>query len=232
MQASTCAKIDMKAKTILSIALAGIIASTVIASKVSAKEICFTQYGGGETCIEEDENANINVDKKVSEKDGNYEDHLKSSEHKFSAGDKIYFRIEVENKGDVDLVDVKLEDTLPDFVEFDKEIEGSAHLSGSKITFHLGDLDKGESKTVKFRAKVVDKDKLPVDDKVCLTNVARAEGDRKDNSDEEKDTDYSNFCIELGEEPTQLPKAGTPLNLAVAGMVSIIGGGLYRKRIN
>lgn len=225
----------MNTKNVFGIVLAGVIASFAISAPVSAKEICFTQYGGGETCIEENEDAKISVDKKVSEKDGDYENHLKSSQHKFSAGDKIYFRIEVTNKGDVDLRDVKLEDNLPDFVEFDKEIDGDADVNGSKITFHLGSLDKGESKTVKFRAKVVDEDELPVDDKVCLTNIARAEGEREDNGDEEKDTDYSNFCIDLGdvlgETPTQLPKAGTPLNLAIAGFASIISGAVYRKRL-
>jgi uncharacterized repeat protein (TIGR01451 family) len=226
----------MKAIKLLNIVLAGVVASVVLTGGVAAKEICFTQYGGGETCIEEDEDAKIDVDKKVSDKDGDYENHLKSSVHKFSAGDKVYFKIKVENKGDVDLRHVELKDELPDFVEFYEEIDGDADVNGSTVKFDLGSLDKGESKTVRFIAKVVDEDDLPVDDKVCLTNIAKAEGDRKDNDDEEKDSDYANFCIDLpdvlgDETPTQLPKAGAGMSLALAGIASITSGTLYRKRI-
>lgn len=220
------------------IALISIFAvSNVYASGVAAKEICFTQYGGGETCIEENEDGKIDVDKKVSDEDGNYQDHLKSSTHQFSAGDKVYFKIRVENQGDVTLRTVELKDTLPDFVEFYKEIDGDARVNGKEIKFDLGTLEPGESETVKFIAKVVEDDELPNDDKVCITNVASAEGDRKDNGDEEKDSDYSNFCINLpevkGETPTQLPKAGAETQvLALLGTAVSAAGVFFNRKLN
>lgn len=205
---------------------------------VSANEVCFTQYGGGETCIETEDDAQIRVDKKVSDEDGNYNDHLKSSVHKFEAEDKVYFKINVENKGDVDLVDVELKDVLPDFLNYGKTIDGpSASVNGNEIKWDLGRLNVGESETVKFYAKVVDEKDLPTDDKVCLTNVARAEGEREDNGEEEKDADYANFCIELGdilgeEAPTKLPKAGNPITLAIFGVASLVAGLSYKRNLS
>ncbi len=228
----------MKAKIITLSAIA-VLAGLVVSNKtVDAKEICFTQYGGGETCVNVDENAEIDVDKKVAEKDGDYTDHLKSSVHTFSAGDKVYFKITVKNKGDVDLKDVTLRDVLPDFLSFGKMIEGdSPSKSGSELKWELGDLKKGETETVKFYANVDDEEDLPKDDKACLTNVAKATGKRTDNNDKEDDADYSNFCIELGdvlgeEAPTKLPKAGTGLELALAGIVSAASGLLIKRKIN
>lgn len=226
----------MNAKIITLAVLASLI-SVVPANKIFAKEICFTQYGGGETCVNVDENAKINVDKKVSDENGNFQDHLKSSVHKFEAGDKVYFKIEVENNGDVDLKDVELKDVLPDFLSFGKMIDGDTpSKSGKELKWDLGDIKKGESETVKFYADVADEEDLPKDDKICLTNVAKATGKREDNDDKEDDADYSNFCIELGdvlgtESPSKLPKAGGDLTLALAGIVSAASGVLIRKKL-
>lgn len=227
----------MNLKSILPIIGITLFASAFTGSLVSAKEICFTQYGGGETCVNVDEDAKIDVDKQVSDKDGDYSDHIKSSVHTFSAEDKVYFKITVKNKGDVDLKNVELKDVLPDFLSFSKMIQGdNPDKDGSTLKWDLGELKVGESETIKFYAKVDSGDNLPVDDKVCLTNVAKAKGERKDNGDKEDDADYSNFCIELGdvlgETPSKLPKAGNGLQLAIAGIASIAGGVLIRKRIN
>jgi uncharacterized repeat protein (TIGR01451 family) len=211
--------------------------SVILNTPAFAKEVCFTQYGGGETCVDVEEDGNINVDKKVSKEDKNYENHIQSSTHKFEAEDSVYFKIKVENTGNVDLKNVELKDVLPDFLSYDKMLDGPSpkDKDGSTIKWDLGSLDKGESETIKFVAKVADESYLPVDDKVCLTNVAKAKGEREDNEDKEEDADYANFCIELGdvlgeEAPTELPKAGNSLTLAIAGLTSIVSGAVYKKK--
>lgn len=226
----------MKAKNILTILALAIVANFTFSTKAVAREICFTQYGGGETCVNVDEDAKIDVDKQVSKNDDNYTDHLKSSTHTFEAGDKVYFKITVKNKGDVDLKNVELKDVLPDFLSFGKMINGDTpDKSGSTLKWDLGSLKVGESETIKFYANIDEEEDLPTDDKVCLTNVAKATGKRVDNNDKEDDADYSNFCIELGdvlgETPSKLPKAGNPITVALAGVVSVISGLIIRKKV-
>jgi len=208
-------------------------------STVSAKEICFTQYGGGEKCIDVEEKANIDLDKKVSESDGDFKNHIKSSEHKFSAGDYIYFELSVKNTGDVKLKSVTVNDTLPSFVSYDKTLEGNKpEIDGKNLKFELNSLDAGESEKVVFRAKIVDDEDLPKDDKVCLTNIAETKGVRVDDKNsKEKDSDYSNFCVNLpeikgAESPTQLPKAGGENMLALVGVVSTIAGVITSRKLN
>jgi len=207
----------------------------VFPNTINAKEVCFTQYGGGETCVDVKDDSDIDVDKKISKKDDDYKDHIKSSEHKFDSGDKIYFKIKVENTGDVTLKDVDLIDTLPNFVKFEKEIDGDADVDGKRVKFDIGTLKPGESQTVKFIVEVVDDEDLPNDDKICVTNIARAEGKREDNNKEENDSDYSNFCIDLpevkGEKPTQLPKAGGGITLSILGLFSTISGFVISRKI-
>ncbi|HHH14084.1 MAG TPA: DUF11 domain-containing protein [candidate division WWE3 bacterium] len=207
------------------------------ANGVFAREVCYTQYGGGETCVTVEDNASIDVDKKVSNTDGNYQNHLRSSVYTFNSADSIYFKIIVKNTGEVSLNDVQVKDVLPSFVDYSKVLSGAtASVSGKEVTFSLGSLDVGEEKEVKFIGKVVEDNELPNDDKVCLTNIASAKGNRSDNGEEQKDVDYANFCIKLpevlGAVPTELPKAGVSEWFAALGaMVSSLGM-LLKKRLD
>lgn len=207
-------------------------------SSVSARQVCFTQYGGGETCVNVEDNSDLDVEKLVSKEDVNdsYKDHLKSSEHMFNAESYVYFRIRVKNKGQVELKDVKVKDVLPNFVKYDKTLtDQSAEVNGNEITYSVGSLKVGEDKVIKVRTKVVKEADLPADDKICVTNVAEAKGYRKDNDKKESDSDYANFCIDLPAvlgTPTQLPKAGPESTLAFLGALVLSAGVVYNRKVN
>ena len=209
----------------------------VTTSAVSARQVCFTQYGGGETCVNVEDNSDIDVEKLVSKEDvsDSYQDHLKSSDHMFNADDYVYFRIKVKNKGEVDLKDVKVTDILPNFVKYDKTLtDQDSDVNDNEITYNIGSLNVGKDEVIKIRTKVVDESDLPADDKICVTNVAQAKGYRKDNSKKESDSDYANFCIDLPAvlgTPTQLPKAGPDATLALIGALVLSTGVVYNRKV-
>ncbi|NCT55214.1 hypothetical protein GW755_00030 [bacterium] len=209
----------------------------VTTSAVSARQVCFTQYGGGETCVNVEDNSDLDVEKLVSKEDisDSYKDHLKSSEHMFNAEDYVYFRIKVKNKGDVDLKDVKVKDVLPNFVKYDKTLtDQDSDVNGNEVTYNIGSLNVGNDVVIKVRTKVVEEADLPADDKVCITNVAEAKGYRKDNNKKESDSGYANFCIDLPAvlgTPTQLPKAGPESTLALIGALVLSTGVIYNRKV-
>lgn len=197
-----------------------LIAVFTFVPQVIAKEICTTQYGGGQKCENIDEDADISIDKEIYNiDDRQFEDHIDASDYVFKASETIEFRIEIKNKGDVTYKKVELTDTLPDFVKF-KDFTGGKdgkHENG-KLTWEFDNFKKGESKTVKFTVSVVDKSKLPNDTgNMQLTNVARVEGERADNKDNDKDADYSRFYVGLEGKITKLPEAGATSNV-IAGL--------------
>ena len=225
--------------TLFSAVIALVMAITTGTSAVYAEE-CFTQYGGGETCVDED--ADLKVDKKIyNPKSKDYENHINrkdgSHPYTFDNDDKIYFTIVVENTGDVKIEDIKLVDVMPSVIEYNSG-DGDEE-SGNKVVFDEFDLDPGEEKEFDFSAKVDFGGITPDDDYICVSNVAKAKGDREDNGEEESDTDYANFCIELdgkvlGKESIKhLPKTGfIDPNVALIGVTSLglilVGYGLIK----
>jgi len=172
-----------------------------LAQNARAETICWETYGGGEECIEVDENSKLKVDKTIwNPKSETWEDHISSSDgsypYNFSAEQTITFRIKVENTGDVKIKNIKLKDILPSYVRY-KDGDGYGTDDNTKAEFDHFDLDVGESKTFVFNANVADDGVLPNDDKLCLTNVAEAKGERDDNGDKEESVDYANFCLNL-----------------------------------
>ena len=100
-----------------------LIASLVSASSVFAKEICYTQYGGGETCVDVPENSNLELDKTIyNPASKQYEDHVKSSggsnPYVFDVNEDINFKITIKNTGDVELKNVDLKDELPYLLKY------------------------------------------------------------------------------------------------------------------
>jgi len=210
-----------------------------ISTAVSAREVCFTQYGGGETCVNVEDNSDIDIEKYVATRDESdaYQSHLKSSEHTFNAEDYVYFRLRVKNRGEVDLKNVVVKYVLPNFVTYDETLTDTkpSEVDGNNIKYDFGSLKIGADKVIKIRTKVVDEADLPADDKVCVTNVAEAKGYRVDNNDKESDSDYANFCIDLPAvlgTPTQLPKTGTESTLSIIGALVLGVGALYRSKLN
>lgn len=202
----------------LTVGLVGLAVILLLPKKSEAKEVCYTQYGGGETCVDVEEDSELRVDKQIyNPRAGEWENHVKESggsfPYKFEAEETIRFRIKVENTGDVRIEDIKTQDILPSFLKY-RDGDGGGKNDDTRVEFDEFDLDPGQEETFEFRARVADDGVLPNDDRICLTNIAKAEGVREDDDDdEESDVDYANFCIELPEvlgkeAPEKLPVTG------------------------
>ncbi len=211
-----------------------------------AKKVCVDQYGGGETCIE-DKEGDLEVNKKIKNPEtGDFEDHIKASggshPYTFRAGETITFSIVVKNVGDITIENIKLEDILPSFVKY-RNGDGDGKDNNTKVEFDEFTLDAGESKEFEFTAKV--SSDLPKNDRICLTNIAKAKGELENSDEKVDDSDYANFCLELPkvkgkESPKRLPVTGGSLevsqkekaNLILAGSISLglilVGFGLKK----
>ncbi len=220
---------------------------TAMPTKALAKRECTPQYGGGETCVEK--NGDLEVDKKIKNpKTGDFEDHIKpsggSNPYTFGANDTINFSIVVENTGDIRIENIKLEDILPSYLKY-KGGDGDGKNDNTKVVFDEFDLDPGEEEEFEFTAKIGSEGILPKDNRVCLTNVAKAKGELEDSDDVVKDSDDADFCIELPkvkgkESPKMLPRTGGSedqsqkqmANLILAGSISagliLVGFGLKK----
>lgn len=236
-------------------ALKALVAAAIVLSAVQlntntafARQECIKQYGGGETCIDI-ENGDLEVNKKIlNPRTDDYEDHIKpsggSNPYTFTANERIEFSIVVKNVGDIRIEDIELEDILPSFVKY-RSGDGDGKDGDTKVEFDEFDLDPGEEKEFEFTAKVESDGVLPKDDRICVTNIAKAEGKLEESNDEVDDADYANFCIELPkvkgkEAPKQLPKTGGFIsednqqvaNLILAGSISaglvLVGFGLKK----
>ncbi len=179
-----------------------------------------------------EENSKLKVEKSVWNPDSDeWQDHISADDHKFDGSDKIKFRIKVKNTGDVEIKDINLVDYLPSFVKY-KDGDGDSKSGGKKVEFDKFDLKPGESKEFEFTAKVSKDDDLPEDDKICLTNIAKAEGKRADNEDKEEAVDFANFCIDLPEDkenPRVLPVTGTDMIPGALSMgLVFVGFGLKK----
>jgi uncharacterized repeat protein (TIGR01451 family) len=191
-------------------------------------EQCFTQYGGGETCVDRD--AKIKVNKEIyNPKTKDWEDHISSSQYQFEADEKIRFRITVKNVGDIEIKDIRVVDVLPDFVSY-KDGDGDKISKGKEVEFDKFDLEPGEDKDFEFRVKVASSGILPKDDKICLSNIAKAKGVRSDKESEKEDAvDYANFCIDLPSKSSKekikyLPKTGFDFVPAILSAGLVIAG--------
>ena len=83
--------------------------------KTYAKEICSTQYGGGETCVNVEENSNIRVDKTVyNPSSDSYSDHIKANDgsnpYIFKKSEIVKFNIKVENTGKIKQINLSKKD--------------------------------------------------------------------------------------------------------------------------
>ena len=214
---------------ILAIVMLGVFSSTSY-----AKQICTTQYGGGETCINIADNPDLEIDKTIyNPKSGEYESDIKSSggsyPYIFESSDKIKFRITVKNVGDIEIKDINAYDALPAFLVYDSG-DGDDRKDGKEVKFEIGDLKPDEKKSFTFKAKIENDGISPKSDKICLSNFVTAKGKRADDLKKSEDTaDSANFCITLGkvlgsskEKITKLPTTGSEDFLIPAVSVGLI----------
>lgn len=213
------------------IALLAITATMSVNSYALASTECHTQYGGGEVC--EDKDAKLKVDKKIyNPKSGDWENNISRKDgsypYVFEDEETIKFKIVVENTGEVEIRDIRLTDVMPSIIEYKS---GDGDEDGDKVKFDKFDLEPGEEKSFEFKAKVEWNGIKPKDDDyICVSNVAKAKGERKDNGDDESNADYANFCVEVNgkvlgkESPKKLPTTGPIDSNAI--MVGLSGLGL------
>ena len=159
-------------------------------------------------------NKAFRIEKEVRVKDeGDFEDKLVLDEEDF---DKVLeFRIEVKNKGEVDVDDMKVEDFLPE--EMDR-------VGGDGLTEYWDDFDSGDTKTFYIDAKI-DEDEFDREnfDK-CIVNKAEV---RYDGDFEGSDT--ATVCY--GDvEVTELPETGFVDTMVPLGLGLIVVGFLVKNK--
>ena len=209
---------------------------------VSAKEVCTTQYGGGETCTTVDEPSEIKIYKRVyNPKDGAFVENMASSSYKFGLDEIVTFQLKVTNSGEDNLKDVEVKDELPSGVRYksfsSNDVNTQPSVSGRTVIFNIGDLDVGESKTVIIYAIYDNPTVTPSDNALCLTNWSFATGYDNENNKTE-DNDSSDYCYTLPEgkvlagsiviarelaELKVLPATGPEAGLALSGGLTLLG---------
>lgn len=219
--------------TILFLSLFILPATPTFASSTS----CTIIYGGGQVCPEE---VSFRVKKLVqtAPKSSSFtEDDLSINDKKFPVNEEIKFKIVIENTGTKDINDIKVIDTIPQFVNFVSG-PGTFNASAKTLTFNI-DLPKGATHTEIITGRVTDASMLPQDKSiVCVINSVRAEAPNGAVAE-----DSIQFCIEkkvLGLVPTPqvfetpsvttIPTTGAE-TIYLAGIVAGgIGGLILRKR--
>ncbi len=88
-------------------------------------------------------------------------------------GERVRFQISVTNSGNTDLNNVVMTDRIPSGLQFDDSVNGDGvpSYNNSTFTVNFGSLNKNQTKTVEFSAKVVSASS----DTIC--NVAKAKAD-------------------------------------------------------
>ncbi len=197
-----------------------ILVSLILVSITSSKQVfadnkCKQTYGGGEIC-----NKSFRITKEVSkDKDGNYKDKIVLDTDEWN--DTFYFRIKVENVGEVEVDNMKYEDFLPDELEYvDSGSDG--------LTEEWDNFEPGETVEFFIRAKV-DKDEFDNEKEFekCVVNKVELEYDGNFEGSDTATVCYGDAEI------SELPKtgAGSSLALLVAGLALISTGTLVKKNI-
>jgi len=190
-------KLYMKKLTITaSVFATGLFLATAISHAQTYSSNCQPIYGGGETCIQI---GKVLIDKKVlhpttnTTKGGNtnqFVDNLGINDPKYAPEQMVTFTLTITNTGNSAVTNVKVEDTLPQYVT---KITGKGTFdSNTRIYAETIDkLEANESKTITLMATVVSASQLPAEQGItCVVNQVRATAG---NSTSE---DNAQFCIE------------------------------------
>lgn len=155
----------------------------------------YGQYGGGVPSLK------ISLDKKIKRPDNDeWVDNLFASMYKFAPEQEMEFKLTITNTGNQDLENVKIKDTLPQYLNLSS---GDLEITTS--------LKVGESKDFTVKAKVIKFEELPQNSGIyCVVNNVEAW------ADSQYDHDTAQICIEkkvLGF--STIPQAGPADNLAL-----------------
>lgn len=177
-----------------------ILASLLVAAKVTTGQECQQLYGGGQICPR----GEVLIDKLVRNPgSGNFVDNLGTNDPKLAAGQEVTFRLTVKNVSAVLLDRVDVFDILPAELEYVSGPNGATYDANSReLRFVVENLAANESRDFEVKARVVGADRLPTDRSlICVTNRGEAR------IPENTDVDTAQVCIErpvVGE----LPSAG------------------------
>jgi len=160
-----------------------------------ADTVCQPIYGGGQTCVQV---GNTLINKTVQNpQTGAFVDNLNVNDPKFTPTSSVTFHITVTNTGSSTINKTTVKDTLPSFINFVSG-PGSFDSNTKVLTFDVGNLAAGESRTFTIAAKVTDQGQLPQDQGItCVVNQAISTSENGQQS-----SDNSQFCIQkpvLGE---------------------------------
>lgn len=163
---------------------------------------CETQYGGNQVCVA---TGQLQINKKIWDP-GRKEwvDNLYIGDYKFKTSEVVKFKLIVKNVGDNDLRNVKVTDTLPDFLFF---------TGVTPFEFKFDILGPGVTEEREVEARVVAESQLKVNQD-CDVNTAEATSDEG-----EKDKDTAKLCVTkqvLG--VSTLPKTGPSKTLVLLAL--------------
>lgn len=186
----------------------------------------YGQYGGTTT-----PSASISVNKVVGRDAEKFVENYSPSDARFKANERVYFQIKVKNTSSIDLPNVQMVDTLPDYIDA-VEGPGEYNPTNRTITWTYPTLKSGEERTEKLIVQIKPQDQLPSDKGTfCVNN--KVSGRSNGTSDE----DTAQFCIEKlvamtkSGTPTQSPKAGAEFGLIFGALnIAGLGAGIYLKK--
>ena len=128
------------------------------------------------------------------------------NETEVKPGERLTYEITVRNVGNVDAVDVKIEDDLPNNVDYVSSSDGGSH-SGGRVRWTI-DLDAGESKTLTVRVDVDDNadDGDRILNEACVENFDCDDDTTTvivddDDDDSDDDDDYGEVTISVNDDP-------------------------------
>lgn len=192
---------------------AGLLVAGMIAgdTKVFADE-CEPNYGGGQTCLEED----FDVEKQVKFLDES-DSEFRKKVVDVKKGDTVVFRIRVKNTGETNADDMKMEDFLPEELK---------RVGGSGLTEYWDNFEPGETKKFRIEVQVRDQEYDRENFEKCVVNVAKAWQD-----DDRIGSSEAVVCYGKGE-ITELPDTGPTATVAMtlAGLGMVFGGILAAKK--
>ncbi len=191
--------------------------------KTLANGGCVPVYGGGVECPKAGQ---VLVDKKVrNPASGIYVDNLGLSDPKYLPEQVVIFQIIVKNSGDGSISNLKVTDTLPQFVDY-MSGPGNYDSATRKLSFNVANLGAGTSQTFEIKGRVVHQAALPEEKStVCPVNVVDV------TVDSQTDHDESQFCVQKKIAVPTVPQAG-PQDwlISLFGLGTIFTIGIYLRK--
>ncbi len=166
-----------------------------------------SNYGGTEI-----KNKSFRIEKEVRMVgDNSWKDKVTDVEE----NEVVEFRIRVENVGEVEVDDMKMEDFLPDEMY---------RVGGDGLTEYWDNFAPGDVETFKIKAQVESDEYDREDFEKCVVNKAEITYDGDFEGSDTATVCYGNV------EVTELPKTGAGSTFAIAGTALVVVGTLIRKK--